>query len=908
MPRSLREIEERVIAVGSSKSFDKDFIFELLLAYGRSPGNISRLKSAKPGSLNLAADPTTTVAQKNIVYFQWKDETQEDSLLSELEALSHSSEVTRHSIRFVILTNFSKLLAKDVRTGETRVFEISNIADHFAFFLPWAGMEKTQFTSEAHADVKAAEKMAKLFDEIILINPAYNATDAGRHSLNIFFSRLLFCFFAEDTGIFSESQFTNAVGTFSRSDGSDVKELLTSLFAALDSESKTGVPNHLGDFPYVNGQLFSTKSNLGVPTFNKKSRDLLLASSQLKWSEINPDIFGSMFQAIVKPGQRSDLGQHYTSVPNILKTIEPLFLDDLKTELDACYDNTKKLEGLLARISKISVFDPACGSGNFLVIAYKELRKLEHAVLERLGEIRGSHYGLFGSCIDIQNFYGIEIDDFAAEVAVLSLWIAKHQMNVEFKSKFGTDVPLIPLKEMGQIKHGNAARIEWTSVCPKDPTREIYLIGNPPYKGAKGQSKEMKEDFNFAFEGKPFSKNLDYISIWFVKGANYIRDTKAQLSFISTNSITQGEHVGILSPHILKDGLEIGYAFSSFAWQNNAKHNAGVTVVVINLRNIENKPKYLYLDSTKLSVSNINGYLADSPNIIVSKTIRPLNGLPPMFFGSQPNDAGALVLNKDEMLQLVSENPAAATFVKKFVGSFEFINGHDRFVIWVNPNQVAEAEAIPQLMLRFEKVQTHRSASERPMTVSMAATPWRFGYASYKESQSIIVPRVSSERRDYIPVGYLDKDTVISDSAFAVYDAEPWVLGLITSRMHMAWARAVGGKMKTDYRYSNTLVYNTFPLPVLSEAQKGEISSAALRVLDVREYFSDQVLATLYDPAYMPELLRAAHLDLDNLVDSLYRKRLFLGDEDRLSQLFDMFQRGASNTLDELNQLEFEYE
>lgn len=908
MPMSLREIEEKVIALASAGNFDKSFIFDLLLAYGRSPGNITRLRSDKPGTLNIADDTETSVAQKNIVYFKVSQKESEEALLAEVEELSKSQKVSTYSMRFVIVTNLRTVLAKDTRTGETRAFEISQIADHFTFFLPWAGMEKTQFTSEALADVKAAERMAGLFDEIILINPEYNKSDDGRHSLNIFFSRLLFCFFAEDTGIFFENQFTNAIGTFSREDGSDVRELLTDLFAVLDSKTKTGVKKHLAEFPYVNGQLFSASSHFGVPVFNKKSRDLLLESAKLTWSEINPDIFGSMFQAIVKPDQRSDLGQHYTSVPNILKTIEPLFLDDLKNEFDLNFDNAKKLEALLARISKITIFDPACGSGNFLVIAYKELRKLEHAILERLGEIRGSHHGLFGSLIDIENFYGIEIDDFASEVAVLSLWIAKHQMNVEFKKKFGTDVPLIPLKEMGQIRHGNAARVDWESVCPNDKTSEIYLIGNPPYKGTNGQSKDMKDDFAYVFQGSDYPKNLDYISIWFTKGAKYIKNSRAQLAFVSTNSVTQGDHVGILFPLLLVDGLEIGYAYSSFKWENNAKHNAGVTVVVINLRNKSNRPKSIYLDSTRLAVSNINGYLADAPNIIVSKTLRPLNGLPEMVKGSTPNDAGALILDKDEMSELVDSSPAAKKFIRKYVGSHEFINGYERYAIWVTAENAPEAQAIPALMKRFAKVVAHRSSSERAITIAQAATPWKFGEARYKETQSIIVPSHSSERRDYIPMGFLEKDTVISNAAFAVYDAEPWVFALITSRMHMAWARAVGGKLEERYRYSNTIVYNTFPLPNLTEIQKNKLSSAALRVLDVREYFADQVLAKLYDPSSMPEALLAAHLELDSLVDSLYRKRPFVGDEDRLSQLFDMYQRSSRESLDEINQLEFNYE
>lgn len=461
MRLTYKEIEARVKVVADRSVFDRDFIFELLFAYGRSKGNLTRLRSTSASSLNVAADPSTEVAQKGVLYFKEVAEGSEEDHLRVVEELSASPTVVRYNTRFVIVTDYVTLLAKDIKTGDTLVTPIREIADHFTFFLPWAGMEKAQYTAEAHADVKAAERMAKLFDELIKLNPEANQTQLGRHSLNIFFTRLLFCFFAEDTGIFTEGQFTGAIESLTQSDGSDLHDFLTDLFIALDTERSEDKKSYVAGFPYVNGHLFTVKPDQTVPVFNKKARDYLLESGKLLWNEINPDIFGSMFQAIVTPGQRSDLGQHYTSVPNILKTIEPLFLDELRDEFDANAGDEKKLVALLNRIAKIKIFDPACGSGNFLIIAYKELRKLEHAILEQLGELRGNHYGLFDSSINIENFYGIEIDDFAVEVAILSLWIAKHQMNVEFRQKFGTDIPLIPLREMGQVKQGNAARVDW---------------------------------------------------------------------------------------------------------------------------------------------------------------------------------------------------------------------------------------------------------------------------------------------------------------------------------------------------------------------------------------------------------------------------------------------------------------
>ncbi|MHA3684958.1 class I SAM-dependent DNA methyltransferase [Leucobacter sp. HY1908] len=889
MRLTLKEIEARVKVVTDRSVFDRDFIFELLFAYGRSKGNLTRLRSTTASSLNVAADPAAEVAQKGVLYFKEVAEGSEEDHLRVVEELSASPTVVRYNTRFVIVTDYVTLLAKDIKTGDTLTTPIREIATHFTFFLPWAGMEKAQYAEEAHADVKAAERMAKLFDELIKLNPESNQTQLGRHSLNIFFTRLLFCFFAEDTGVFAEGQFTGAIESLTQPDGSDLHDFLTDLFIALDTERAEDKKSYVARFPYVNGHLFTVKPDQTVPLFNKKARDYLLESGKLDWSEINPDIFGSMFQAIVTPGQRSDLGQHYTSVPNILKTIEPLFLDELRDEFDANAGNEKKLVALLNRIAKIKIFDPACGSGNFLIIAYKELRKLEHAILEQLAELRGNHYGLFDSNINIENFYGIEIDDFAVEVAILSLWIAKHQMNVEFRQKFGTDIPLIPLREMGQVTHGNAARVDWNSVCENDGKTEIYLIGNPPYLGARRQKQDHRDDFKYSFGPTLYSKNLDYISIWFFKGASYIRGSKAELAFVTTNSVSQGEHVSLMFPVLFSMGAEIGYVYTSFKWENNARKNAGVTVAVINLRNASSRPRYVFVDGLQLQATHINGYLADGPDLIVSKRSRPLSRLPHMSFGSMPNDGGGLILDAVEYERLRSLDPNSTSYIRRFTGSSEFIKGADRYTLWLDQSQATAAQANHVIAQRIERVRDHRLKSDRSSTRALADMPWRFGEIRYKPTDSIIVPSVSSERREYIPMGFLDKNTVVSNLAYAVYDAEPWVFALLTSRMHMVWTRAVGGKLKTDYRYSNTIVYNNFPVPPLSDAVKEQLTKRALRVLDVREYHSELTLADLYDPDKMPENLRRAHSELDTLVDSIYRKREFASDEERLSLLFEMY-------------------
>ncbi|MGP9543265.1 DNA methyltransferase [Glutamicibacter sp. AOP5-B1-3] len=882
---NLKAIEERVAPLGGQETYTRDFIFDLLTAYGRAQGNITRLRN---GSLNVAEDPLTEVAQKNVVYFK---QTTEDPL-TVIEELRTSPAVVRYNTRFVIVTDFVELVAIDTKTNENLMIPIRDIDQHFTFFLPWAGMEKAQYVAEAHADVKAAERMGKLFDELLQANPRIFDTHTGRHALNTFFTRLLFCFFAEDTGIFTENQFTNAVGTHTQADGSDVADFLNDLFTALDTQFASGKPAHLASFPYVNGRLFQMSVTQAIPQFTKKARDLLIEAGSLIWREINPDIFGSMFQAIVTPGKRANLGQHYTSVPNILKTIEPLFLDALKEKFDSAYNSVSRLEKLLDRIGEIKIFDPACGSGNFLVIAYKELRRLEHAILQRLGELSVKHQRIsLESRINIENFYGIEIDDFAVEVAILSLWIAKHQMNSEFYEKFNLKIELIPLKEAGQIVQGNATRVDWNLVCPNNSESEIYLIGNPPYVGAKVQTKDQKSDYEFVFGSRSYNKNLDYIALWFVKGADYIQDSRAQLAFVTTNSVAQGEHVGLMFPMIFAAEIEIGFAYTSFKWENNAKRNAGVTVAVIGLRNVSSAPKYLYSDDLKISASNINGYLTDGATIFIERRSTPLSScLPDMAFGSMPRDGGGLIFSPAERSDMITADPRAEAFIKRYVGSSEVINDGERYCLWIEDKQAAEARSIPAIAARLQSVAKNRAESKAASTSSFAAQPHRFVQISYKPTDSIIVPSISSERRDYIPMGYLGPDVVISNKGFAVYNAGPWTFALLTSRMHMAWVNAVSGRMEMRYQYSNTIVYNNFPVPSLSDATKEQLTIAALRVLDVREYHCEQTLAELYDPEKMPHDLRQAHTDVDDLVDSIYAKRPYETDEKRLSDLFAMYE------------------
>lgn len=894
-PLNLKTIEERVSTLAGQEEYSDELLFDLLAAYGRANSSITRLRN---GSRNVAEDPTREYALKNVVYYRnistdspLTSAERETRLLSAVEELRTHERAVRFSTRFAIASDHHWMAAVDTKTSENRIFPIRELNKHYAFFLPWAGMEKAQFAEEKHADTKAAEKMGKLFDALVTANAVSLATDDDRHGLNIFFTRLLFCYFAEDTGLFPDSAFTKAIVSQTQEDGSDVAEIITDIFAALDEPTKDHLPAHLQVFPYVNGRLFSADAAYQVPQFDRQSRNLLIELGRLIWKDINPDIFGSMFQAVVQSGSRSELGQHYTSVPNILKTIEPLFLDALKKQFHDDYNSVRKLENLLERIGKIKVFDPACGSGNFLVIAYKELRRLEHAILDRLAALSPKHQTLFtDSVIKIDHFYGIEIDDFATEVAILALWIAKHQMNQEFKEKFGTEPPMIPLRTMGQIICGNACRLDWEEVCPQETEEEIYLIGNPPYIGSKKRTPQQTEDLEYCFGSRSFSKNLDYVAGWFIRGADYVRNSSAQLSFVTTNSITQGEQAGLLLPDLTKDFLEIGYAYSSFNWSNSAKHSAGVSVSVINLRHTSSLPKFIYSGERRKEVASINSYLAEGPMVKVTSRSKSLSKcLPKMNFGSMPNDSGNLILSQSEVLDLQQCGDGA--LIRKFLGAEEFIEGDNRFVLWLNPDSLQTAHNKTLILRKLDAVREHRARSKRPATQKLASTPWKFGEIRYKPTESIIVPSSSSGRRNYIPIGYLGSDTVISNAAFAIYDAEPWLFALLTSKIHMAWLEAVGGKIREDYRYSNTLVYNNFPVPHLTGPMKEKLTQAALRILDVREYFCECTLAELYDPDKMPDLLREAHAQNDALVDGIYRKSGYSSDEERLATLFKLYEK-----------------
>lgn len=867
-------------------NFDENsFVFDLLLAYGTPKSTIKRLQGSDHD--RLATHRELVVRKK--LFFKIAHE----NLHSTIDSLKTQKEVTKYSPRFIIVTDFQTLLAYDTKTDDTLDIEVLNIANHYDFFLPLAGMEKATYIDENPADVKASLKMAKLYDELQKNN--HFETKEDIHALNVFLTRLLFCYFAEDTNIFPDNAVTNSISSHTALNGSDVDSFLSRLFKIFNTPTNKREPNtpaYLNAFPYVNGGLF--RDEYPIPQFTTKSRNILIEIGQLNWSQINPDIFGSMIQAVITPEHRGGMGMHYTSVPNIMKVIEPLFLDELYLEFEKAYNSAIKLQELLNRISRIKIFDPACGSGNFLIIAYKKLRELEISILQRINSIATQkHDTLFGqkktqlsflslsSKIELSQFYGIELDDFAHEVALLSLWLAEHQMNREFDLKFSVSTPSLPLQNGGNIVHGNATRVNWEEVCPKNDGDEIYILGNPPYLGSSKQSKEQKDDMNFLFKNFKNYKTLDYIASWFYKGANYIRNINAKCSFVSTNSIAQGEQVSILWPNILKNDLEIGSAYQSFKWQNNAKDNAKVIVVIIEIRNICNKPKYIISNRIRKEVKNISYYLADTDNIIVKDKNRSFINNQVFERCGYIDKSDNLFFNENEYLELINQDYEIKLFVRPLIGGQEMLKGINKYALWIPDNMYEKAISHTIIKKRIELTKTLRN-NNKP--------PHQFNKMKESKNNILVAPRVSSKNRDYLPIKFFDRNTAINDSVIAIFDPEEFIFGIVSSKMHMVWIRTVAGRLKEDYRYSSNLCYNTFPFPNISQKQKDEITELVFAILDEREKHSQKTLAQLYDPDKMPEGLRKAHHNLDIAIEQCYRAKPFESDEERLEYLFKMYE------------------
>ena len=870
------DLQDKIVEI-VERGNDDEFIYEFLTVYDIPRATITRLKS---GSQNLSKRHDE-VHLKNKVWYRHISKT---NLFDSFIAIENQIAELSAKPRFILVTDFIDILAKDTRTNETLDIKFIDLPKHFDFFLAWKGIEKIDFMKENPADIKAAERFARLYDVLQKENEISNNV----RGLDVFLIRILFCLFAEDTEIFENNSFTNLIKTLTEEDGSDLNKCFEDLFAVLDKIDRENVPSYLQKFPYVNGQLF-TEKHVEL-NFSFKSRKLIIECGELlDWSQINPDIFGSMVQTMATDDNRSHLGMHYTSVPNIMKVIKPLFLDDLYEAFEKAYDSMEKLTKLYDRIGKIKFFDPACGSGNFLIITYKELRRFEIRILLRQRELAPTIWYL--PSVTLDQFYGIEIDDFAHNVAKLSLWIAEHQMNIELERAFYDKVrPTLPLKSSGNIWCENAIRIAWLTVCPQKDAEEIYVFGNPPYLGSKKQTKEHKADMIAVFGNVENGKMLDYIAAWFYLAAKFSMKTNAKVAFVSTNSICQGEQVYTLWNELFKYNIQINFAYESFKWENNAKGNAGVTVIIVGFTTTNSKTKkYIFVNGAKKLVSNISPYLTDGDNILVSSRNSPLSELPKLCFGNMPNDGGGLIFTKEEYFEAINKHPELNPFFKKFIGSEEFINGGIRYCLWLDEKKYKEISLFPIIQDRILITKNHREKSTDQGTNKLAVTPWKFRDTHETKKVSIVVPAVSSENRFYIPMGIADSETILSNRVYVVYDAEIYILGILMSRMHMTWVKAVGGRLETRYNYSAGLCYNTFPIPELSINKKRAIEGQVLEILDIREEIGG-TLAELYNPP-MHNRLQEAHEKLDFIVDKIYKDIEFSSDDDRLGLLLSKYKK-----------------
>ena len=831
--------------------------------------------------------------------------------------------------RYVLVSDFRRFRLHDLEDAAGTVeFALADLHREIGRFGFISGYQSRSYKEEDPVNVLAAERMGKLYD-------ALRAAGYQGHALELLLVRLLFCLFADDTGIFPRHAFHDLIDQRTGEDGGDLGGWLARLFQALNTPAdrrQTTLDEQLAELPYVNGRLF--EEMLPLADFNAPMRGLLLDASALDWSRISPAIFGSMFQSVMDARARRNLGAHYTSEKNILKLIGPLFLDGLTDELDKAGFDEKKLAQLHRKLATLKFLDPACGCGNFLVIAYRELRRLELEVLKRQFAKQQSVLAHVQDhvLVDVDQFFGIEIEEFPAQIAQVAMWLMDHQMNLRVAEQFGENVVRLPLKKSAAILHGNALRIDWNDVVPAGDLD--YILGNPPFVGKKEQNAEQKADMAAVFKSFNGAGVLDLVTAWYVKASELIRSNpEIRAAFVSTNSITQGEQVGVLWSALYRQGMHIQFAHRTFQWSSEARGKAAVHCVIVGFGHYDVAPKRLFEYSTPLSepsetsADSINPYLVNAPAVLLEKRMRPISDALEMDFGSKAADFGHLTLSVIERDELISKHPEATSFVREFIGSEEFINNSKRYVLWLKEVPPDRFRNIPFVKARLEAVRTERAKSVDANTRRWADMPALFQADRQPSAHYLLVPKVSSERRRYVPLGFCSPELIVNPSVLVVPHARLYDFGVMQSLMHMSWMRSVAGRMKSDYQYSNTIVYNNFPWPELPEATSPDdraqdqlqsdsrlrgndgqgpghklgaaIEAAAQGVLDARALFPDATLADLYDPLTMPPALVKAHATLDKAVDAAYiaaekaagRKLPKLGtDAERVAFLFERYQ------------------
>lgn len=794
--------------------------------------------------------------------------------------------------KYILICDFDIFRLYDLETDNLTEFHLSELVNNVQHFGFIAGYQKREFKEQDPVNIKAAELMGKLHDKL-------KAVGYEGHPLEVYLVRLLFILFADDTTIFDKDIFIDFIEQITSEDGSDLAARIAELFYILNTPKEKRLKNideHLNRFPYVNGKLF--EESLPPASFDTEMRNILIECCYLDWGKISPAIFGSMFQSVMNPVERRNLGAHYTSEKNILKLIKPLFLDELRAEFESVKGNRNKLIEFHSKLSKLKFLDPACGCGNFLIITYRELRLLEIEILRELNK-SGQRFLDVGEIIwlDVDMMYGIEYEEFPARIAEVAMWLIDHQMNMIISQEFGQYFARLPLKKAANIIHGNSLRIKWEDLV--SPNELSYILGNPPFYGKQLQTKEQKEDLDIVFNGVKGAGVMDYVSAWYIKAARYIKETEIAVGFVSTNSITQGEQVGILWNELFNEyKVKIHFAHRTFNWKNEAKGNAAVHVVIIGFANFDKKNKAIFEyddingEPHEILAKNINPYLIDAGDFFLIKRRQPITNVSEISFGSMPNDGGNFLLSDEEKSEFLSKEPKAEKYIKPLLSAHEFLNGKNRWCLWlenISPTELRELKFINERVLNVKKL---RSESSREATRKLADFPTLFGEVRQPKSNYILIPRHSSENRKYIPFGFFTPEFIASDSCLSIDKASLFDFGILQSEMHMIWVKNVCGRIKSDYRYSNELVYNNYPWPENpSDKQKEAIEKAAQKVLDVRAEFPNSSLADLYDPLTMPPALVKAHQALDKAVDLAYRPQPFTSEAKRMEFLFDLYEK-----------------
>ncbi len=810
--------------------------------------------------------------------------------------------------QYVLVSDFTDFKLYNLDSNEEFDFTLNELPEKIHLFGFISGYKQHAYREEDPVNIRVAEKMGELHDE--LLKSGYSG-----HALEIFLVRLVYTLFADDTGIFPKDHFHYFLENRTNPNGFDTGSTLALIFQMLNTSNEkrqSGMDEELLQFPYVNGGLF--EEALSIPMFNQKMRKVLMDCCSFDWSKVSPAIFGSLFQSVMDTKQRREIGAHYTSETNILKVARPLFLDDLQEEFENTKNDARKLTALHYKISSMRFFDPACGCGNFLIITYRELRRLEIEILKQQRKLSKKKDALqltidAGelSRIDVDSLYGIELEEFPARIAEVAIWLTDHQMNMELSQEFGITYIRLPLKKSANIKHGNALQMDWGFV----PKMNLTILGNPPFIGKSMRNAKQNADMDFVCAPLKTYGVLDYVSAWYVKAAQFIKDTNIKVAFVSTNSITQGEQVGVLWKWMLAQGVKIHFAHRTFRWINDARGKAAVFCVIIGFGLGEVNKKRLFdyaspdAEAMEITAKNINPYLVAADDIIVDSRTTPISEVPQMNFGSMPNDGGFLLLDSNERKELLGVEPAAKKYIRPFLGSQEFINNQERWCIWLVDVSPAEMRTLSEIMKRVEKVKENRAQSKREATKKLAKTPYLFGEIRQPDSDYLLIPGVSSEAREYVPIGFMNKETIASNLVYTVPYATLYHFGILTSQMHMAWMRAVCGRLEGRYRYSNNIVYNNFPWAMnVSEKQKERVEKSAQAVLDARaKYQTSEVsktsevsrtavsLADLYDPSTMPKNLVDAHRALDKAVDLCYRPEPFKTELERLEFLFALYRQ-----------------